>query len=142
MSQENDTYDLGTCCVCEGTENIRNILMLDKRAPMPGRGWGCVVCGLLQDGASAVVCDDCLEKPLKWACRGYPGIDGRIRIEELTESFHHNYRYHADELLTRIEQSYLSLHPGNNRICCRDFLYFDIEAELIAWRVLKVDFAP
>lgn len=94
---ESEDYRLGPCCVCETTINVRNILMLSQKSPMPGKGWGCFQCGLPSDGASAVVCDDCLEKPLKFACRGYPGVDGRIPIEELTEKIEHDYAKHPEE---------------------------------------------
>jgi hypothetical protein len=30
--------DYGPCCVCRGRENVRNILMLPRRAPVPGTG--------------------------------------------------------------------------------------------------------
>lgn len=79
---------LGPCCMCDG-DGANNILMLNRRAAMPGRGWGCVVCGLPQDGACAVLCDGCFERYrkepglLKVACRGYPASDGRIAIAEL-----------------------------------------------------------
>lgn len=86
---ENDAPDLGPCCRCETRAGVRNIVMLDRRCAVPGHGWGCVVCGLPPDGASAVLCDDCLakwqddESRLTIACRGYPGEDGRIAIAEL-----------------------------------------------------------
>ena len=52
-----DTPDLGPCCCCGGTERVRDIVMLSRKAPVPGTGWGCVVCGLPNDGASYVCCD-------------------------------------------------------------------------------------
>lgn len=93
-----DTIDLGPCCACGGTENVRNILMLDKKSPMLGRGWGCVACGLPADGASAVVCDQCLEedRPLRYACRGYPGKDGRVEIGELQGEHEHDMSMHPE----------------------------------------------
>jgi hypothetical protein len=42
-----DNPDLGPCCICEvESHRVRNIIMLDKEAPIPGRGWGCLACGL------------------------------------------------------------------------------------------------
>jgi hypothetical protein len=70
--------------------------MLDQKSPLLGKGWGCVQCGLPSDGASAVVCDDCLEKPLKFACQGYPGTDGRIPIEQLAGKMEHDYVQHPE----------------------------------------------
>ena len=80
---------LGPCCRCETTEGVHAIVMLARRCAVPGHGWGCVVCGLPSDGASAVLCDPCV---VRWqaapalltiACRGYPGTDGRSPIAEL-----------------------------------------------------------
>lgn len=92
---------LGACCVCEKEdEEIRNIVMLDRRAPVPGTGWGCLVCNLPSDGAVAVVCDACIEKndhdALRFAVRGYPAYRMRIPIEELgEEEFTHDLEAHA-----------------------------------------------
>lgn len=91
-----EEHKLGPCCVCETLIGVRNILMLGQKSPTPGHGWGCVQCGLPADGASAVVCDMCLEKPLKFACSGYPGIDGRIPIEELSGEMEHDYPKHPE----------------------------------------------
>lgn len=96
------TESLGTCCLCETDRNVRNILALPKKSPTPGTGWGCAVCDLPADGAMAVVCDDCLKlieggaRP-KFACRGTAGVDGRVRIEELTgEHAHDQEKHHED----------------------------------------------
>jgi hypothetical protein len=97
--------DLGPCCICESTENVHNVIMLDRRGAVPGHGWGCVVCGLPSDGASAVLCDACLprwqtdESLLKIACRGYPKSDGRIPIAELPPGpFDHDTARHESGL--------------------------------------------
>ncbi len=78
-----DTPLLGACCICETEFGVTNIILLDERAVIAGHGWGCVVCNLPSDGASAVLCDGCLElfqagAPLLFVCRGYPATDGRI----------------------------------------------------------------
>ena len=63
--------------------------MLPLKAAVRGHGWGCIVCDLAADGACAVLCDSCIEpynsgaKRLLVACRGWPGRDGRIPIDEL-----------------------------------------------------------
>ncbi|MGC2239171.1 MAG: hypothetical protein WA584_23650 [Pyrinomonadaceae bacterium] len=99
-SCEEETESLGPCCVCETTVGVRNVLMLDEKSPTPGRGWGCVVCGLTSDGALAVVCDACLEKldddysQLKFACTGYPATDGRTPIDEVFGLHEHDRRLH------------------------------------------------
>jgi hypothetical protein len=98
---EDDIPELGSCCICEREDGVRNILMLNKRGPIPGHGWGCFVCGLPADGASAVLCDSCFEAvqggtaQIKWACRGYPAEDGRILIDALTEPFDHDAHFHS-----------------------------------------------
>jgi len=87
---------IGPCCACGLTRNVRNVIMLDKRAPIAGTGWGCVVCGLPSDGAVAVVCDDCLdeEAPLKFICKGYASQGDRAPIETATEPFGHDLALH------------------------------------------------
>jgi hypothetical protein len=89
----------GACCACGGTTNVRNGLMLEQKCPTPSRGWGCVVCHLPSDGAVALVCDACLHenRPLKFACTGYPAVDGRTPIEQLTGTHQHDMRFHPDE---------------------------------------------
>ena len=95
---------LGPCCVCSSMKRVRSILCLNLRSPIPGHGWGCVVCGLPSDGASAVICDACCEshregdvtKAIRFACRGYPGSEGRIPIGELTEFFGHDVSKHPE----------------------------------------------
>lgn len=101
------TPDLGSCCLCESTVDVFTVLMIRKKAPLPGRGWGCVVCGLPSDGALAVVCNTCAEQLetvgedpatlLRFACRGYPGPDGRVPIESLTGTHDHDRSRHPPE---------------------------------------------
>lgn len=93
MSEAN----LGTCCCCGGTESVRNLVMLNKKSPTPGRGWGCYVCGLLMDGAVAAVCDKCLAEkaPYRFVCTGYPTEEGRTPIEEVSGTHEHNTAIHA-----------------------------------------------
>jgi hypothetical protein len=97
--------DLGRCCACgKRGPDVRNVMMLNKKAPVPGQGWGCFVCGLPADGAVAVVCDGCLdsEAAIRWACVGYPGEDQRTGVDTLTEPFEHDLARHepaAPELI-------------------------------------------
>lgn len=75
----------GTCCACGGHADLATFLMLPFRAPVPGTGWGCVVCGLPPDGAIAAICDECAgpiastrQAPgLKYVCLGRP-LAGRV----------------------------------------------------------------
>lgn len=89
---------LGPCCACGGRLNVRNIVTLSRRAPTPGRGWGCAQCGLPTDGAIAVVCDSCLEGqvPLKQVCDGHPGDGKRVPIESVTVPFLHDLSRHPE----------------------------------------------
>ena len=63
---------------------------------MLGHGWGCVVCRLPMDGASAVLCGDCLDDyaagraKLRLACSGYPATDGRVPVKSLIEPHAHD----------------------------------------------------
>lgn len=84
---------LATCCSCGGAEGVRNVMMMNRRAPQPGKGWGCVVCHLPADGAVAVLCDDCVngEKIIKFVCAGYATEDGRVPWDALApDHFDHD----------------------------------------------------
>lgn len=88
------------CCGCgKADETCRTILMLDKKAPEPGTGWGCLECHLPMDGALAIMCDYCVKhgvKP-KEAIRGYLYAGSRIPIAELTGSHVHDDALHESE---------------------------------------------
>lgn len=98
------TSHLGPCCCCESDERVHSILFLDGKAPIPGRGWGCLTCGLAANGAVAVVCNACLANPisvnltfvLRFACRGFPATDGRIPIGELCGHHEHDLSRHPE----------------------------------------------
>lgn len=93
-----DEIDLGTCCACGCTESVRNVLMLEKKAPVPGTGWGCIVCGIPADGAVAVLCDTCMASGLeiKKAIHGYPTEKKRCNLRTLTEEFSHDSERHKN----------------------------------------------
>lgn len=98
---DDDPRDFGPCCACGATgPTVRNLLMIERRAPVPGTGWGCVVCGLPADGAVAVLCDQCIDTRVspRQACLGYPASLERMPIDELTEPFTHDAARHRDEL--------------------------------------------
>src|SRR5438105_4608012 len=61
-TEDNGGHSLGPCCVCNGTDGVLNLIMLDRRAAISGHGWGCLICDLPFDGAYAVMCDPCWEK--------------------------------------------------------------------------------
>jgi hypothetical protein len=95
-----DDLDLGPCCACEGLDDVRNIMMLDKKALTPGKGWGCVVCHLPNDGAIAVLCDGCLEMhvEIRFAVDGWTTDKKRVKIEELSGEHKHNMEFHQGEI--------------------------------------------
>jgi len=42
-----DLLDLGACCACGRSDSlVRNVVMLEQRASVPGTGWGCLLCNL------------------------------------------------------------------------------------------------
>jgi len=102
---------LGRCCVCDkGGPTVKNILTLHRVAPVRGKGWGCFVCGLPQDGAVAVICDPCLaeirasggEKQPKFVCVGEPFRNERLALEDLkTPAFDHDMSKHPEALAAR-----------------------------------------
>jgi hypothetical protein len=48
-----DIFDLDLkCCGCGGRGNVRNIVMHNLRAPVPGTGWGCFQCHLSLEWSS------------------------------------------------------------------------------------------
>lgn len=93
MTVGSQAGDLGACCACgkEG-ETVRNVMMLEKKAPVPGTGWGCVLCHLPNDGAVAIVCDDCVEhsRETLYAINGFAKNKLRILITALTGKHEHN----------------------------------------------------
>lgn len=100
MSDIDPDLDLGRCCACGRTgPTVRNLLSLDRRAPVPGTGWGCFVCHLPSDGAIAVLCDACVEagrEPTS-ACRGYVADKGRAPAWELPPGvFAHLPAFHPE----------------------------------------------
>ena len=97
---DDDPIDLGACCACRRAgQTVRNIITLPVRAPVPGKGWGCMVCHLPSDGAVAVVCDACLEAgaPIIDVCHGYPKANMRTARASLHEAFDHDMRFHEGE---------------------------------------------
>lgn len=96
------SYDLGPCCICEGTEGVHNIIMLEKKAPEGPGGWGCLQCGLPSEGASAVLCEPCFGKfrakevSLRFAVKGYIKEKGRIPFAELTGEHKHDPSKHPE----------------------------------------------
>lgn len=97
LGKETVVFDFGPCCACGGTENVKNVIGINRLAPTPGKGWGCKICGLPSNGAVAVVCDDCLESEatVKFACAGYALETGRVLVANLKEAFGHLFNHEA-----------------------------------------------
>lgn len=92
-----DALKLGTCCICcSDGRDVTTVVMLPFKNEVPGHGWGCVVCHLPPDGASAVLCDRCADEyiagraKLRFACRGYPAEDGRVAFDALAIRHEHD----------------------------------------------------
>jgi hypothetical protein len=100
----NNTLNFGPCCACGRTgDSVRNLMMLDFTAPQPGTGWGCFQCGLPMDGATAVICDDCLEAEadILFVIDGQPLEGKRLPMEEARgraggRPFNHNLNMHPE----------------------------------------------
>lgn len=94
---DDDSSSVGPCCACGGTLGVRTVVMLNKKAPVAGTGWGCFVCDLSSDGAVAVLCETCFEAELEpiEACVGYPSAGKRIGIGELTGEHKHDAAKHS-----------------------------------------------
>jgi len=92
-------FDFGPCCACEGLEGVRNIVMLAVKMTVPGKGWGCLVCGLSFDGAIAVLCDACIDKKAepRFAVDGPVEEKSRVLIGELTVPHQHDLSRHPEE---------------------------------------------
>lgn len=89
-----------TCCACGREKRVRNIVMLDQKALTPGAGWGCVVCNLPNDGAVAVICDECAANgtPLQFAVDGYLESGALVAIGELPDIPHaHDLKLHSGD---------------------------------------------
>lgn len=79
--------DLGLCCAC-GQSPATTIVLLPRRAPVAGSGWGCSICGLGNDGALAVLCQACLEAgaPPTHVVDGYLSGCGRIAVADFPDT--------------------------------------------------------
>jgi hypothetical protein len=100
---DEEALDLGSCCCCgKWDETVRNLISLEYLAPVPGTGWGCVVCGIPANGALTIICDACLARDdwaeeLRFIISGYPAGKGRLPVGEMSHKhFDHDYRKHPE----------------------------------------------
>ncbi len=87
----------GPCCACGATcPTVRNFMFLEQKAPVPGTGWGCCVCGLPADGAVAVLCDACIaaKRPPVLAFAGYPSLKQFVAVADLVGEHKHDLGRH------------------------------------------------
>ena len=102
--------DLGPCCRCgkrqDGT--VRTLIMLPFEGPRGTTGWGCIVCRLEMIGATAIVCDACVEKypddlteHLKFVVAGRFASEGqRVLLKNLDRRPHeHDLTKHTEDEL-------------------------------------------
>lgn len=90
--------NLGPCCACGAKIRVRTIVMLDVKAPEPGKGWGCAQCSLPPDGAYAVLCDCCAErgKEPDRVVAGYPTEGRRVQRSTCGERHEHDMSKHPE----------------------------------------------
>lgn len=105
MKDNYETHDYGTCCACgKPLPNDQvNILLLPRHAPVPGTGWGCYICGLPPDGATAILCSNCLSTGAqpKWVVKGLLLDKRRAPIESLDPvPFDHRKEPHEQDPVT------------------------------------------
>ncbi len=111
----NDDLDLGTCCSCSDSQDVRNLMMLNYKTSVPGTGWGCVVCHQPQDGMSAVLCGRCIEtkQPIKFVIDGFPRDKKRLpfdRADPKLESFTHVIGFHPEVWTLRDDLAGADIH--------------------------------
>jgi hypothetical protein len=104
MTDTRETVEtiFGRCCNCLRTAMLPNIVALGRRHPTPGKGWGCVICGLPADGAVAVLCNGCMGAAAspRFVCEGYAAEPGRVAFLDLApDPFEHDMQAHAWEEL-------------------------------------------
>lgn len=92
------SIDLGRCCHCGKEDQVVNILCLPLKAPVPGTGWGCAVCGVPSNGAVTVLCNSCTRanNPPLFACFGSPSDGDRVSVKELAIPFEHDLDHHPE----------------------------------------------
>lgn len=90
--------DIGPCCACGNKiTGTNNIICLDFQSPTGDWGWSCFGCGLPPAGATAVICDDCLQAntDVRWLITGRPTDKQRVPMDQVEQiPFKHNLSKH------------------------------------------------
>lgn len=92
--------DFGACCACllrKPVEQVQTLVLIDRRTPY-GDGWGCLQCHLPEEGAIAVLCNECVEGQvqIRQFIKGKVLSHERAPFAELTEPFEHRPAYHPE----------------------------------------------
>jgi len=97
-TEPEDVPDLGSCCCCGTVEHVHSLVLLDRKTPYAGTGWGCCVCQLPSDGAVAALCDPCAEagREPRFAIAGYARGKRRIPVADLGGPHEHDLSRHPD----------------------------------------------
>lgn len=88
------------CCICLKKTTDKNLVLVSRKAPIPGTGWGCHTCGLPADGAVSILCDECFSKfankkvPVKYVYRGFLDAGELVELKTL-DNFNHDEIKHA-----------------------------------------------
>lgn len=108
---DDDSRDYGTCCICERplAAPINLVMLPFKGLADQSCGWGCVVCHLPCEGATAFVCDPCvvaygddprtaLDARIKFIVCD-PDSTGRAPIDQINifEPHEHRLDLHAED---------------------------------------------
>jgi len=88
----------GPCHCCGSGTKVRSLVMLEKKCPTPGQGWGCLVCGLPPDGAVSVLCDQCVKEKMQpaYAFKGYPARKEVVSVLDLEGEHKHDLAKHPE----------------------------------------------
>lgn len=109
LDKPDDAPNLGFCCRCAASE-ANTIAMLEIKAPeSDGKGWGCLQCGLENNGALVVFCEPCAEAledddrhRAEWfevptVCLGYPSENRRQQVIKRDMPRHeHDFTKHPE----------------------------------------------
>lgn len=90
--------NLGVCSACQRSadETALHVHPLPYRCAVPGRGWGCALCGTPCDGAFAVFCPACCRagRAPVVVPRGDPTVDGVMLYADLHQRYEHDEQEH------------------------------------------------
>jgi hypothetical protein len=116
-AEMSEQRELGPCHCCGQTGPlVRNFMLRDFEAPVPGTGWGCAICDLPSNGAISVLCDACSRPPVcnPIACfNGPPRNAERVAVVPMARvPFGHDQMMHdAYDASTLGAQLMMQAHP-------------------------------